>query len=127
MSQPQQHGDIGPEGTLASLYRTRRRVAGALSAPCESCGAPGGERCMGTQRGFCPLRWEAGVLIASRLASLEGLMGSGGEPRVAGSQGADAVPSSGEPSSASRQAEPERRHPNRHPVRTAPGQAAGVR
>lgn len=85
-----------------SLARTRQRIAAALSLPCPECAAPRGSYCTADAHGFCRYRFEKGLSLSVPAP----LLTSPANPAVA---------------SAAResQTQPERRHPNRHPVRSA--------
>lgn len=86
-----------------SLARTRQRIAAALSLPCPECAAPRGSYCTADARGFCRYRFEKGL----SLSILAPLQTSPASPPVAPSTSRES------------QTQPERRHPNRHPVRSA--------
>lgn len=86
-----------------SLARSRQRIDAALSLPCPECAAPRGSYCTGDARGLCRYRFEKGLSLSIPAP----LWTSPTTPVVSAS------------STTEQQTQPERRHPNRHPIRSA--------
>jgi hypothetical protein len=89
--------------TRQSLERSRRGLLNSLSIPCPECAAKPGTYCTADARGLCRYRWDKGLTL-SVPAPLA--------PATAGLP----APVLATPGS---KTEPDRRHPNRHPVRSA--------
>lgn len=89
--------------TSLSLARTQRTISNALSIACPQCAASQGVYCTPSANGFCRYRWEkaSGMSVPAQPP-----ITSKGLPTPAQS-----LPGS--------KTEPDRRHPNRHPVRSA--------
>jgi hypothetical protein len=85
------------------LARTRQRIDAALSLPCPECAAPRGSYCTADARGLCWYRFEKGLRL-SVPAPLRTIPATAAIAATAASE---------------QQNQPERRHPNRHPVRSA--------
>ena len=83
-----------------SLARTRQRIDAALSLPCPECAAEPGRYCTADARGLCRYRFEKGLAL-SVPAPLRAA-----DPAALSSLTPKSTP------------QLERRHPNRHPVRS---------
>jgi hypothetical protein len=86
--------------TRNSLALSLQRVENALSLSCPQCAAQPGVFCLPRVNGFCRYRYEKGLTLSIPAPGPRGL-----------SSPALTLP---EPKTA-----PDRRHPNRHPVRAA--------
>ncbi|MBF4591265.1 hypothetical protein [Curtobacterium sp. VKM Ac-1395] len=86
--------------TRRSLALTRQRVENALSIACPQCAAQPSVYCFLEARGFCRYRFEKGLSISIPAPGPRGLP----SPALT-------LPES--------KTAPDRRHPNRHPVRAA--------
>ncbi len=85
------------------LDRSRQRIAAALSLSCPECAASPGAYCTSALRGLCRVRFEQGLAF-SLVTPTRTKVSGGASPALS-------IPG--------QTAQPDRRHPNRHPVRSA--------
>lgn len=85
--------------THGSLARGRQRIEKALSLPCPQCAAAPGVYCLPSVNGFCRYRYEKGQALSVPPQVPRGVP----------------IPPLALPET---RTEPDRRHPNRHPVRS---------
>jgi hypothetical protein len=106
-SSPQlEYASLLERTTQQSLSRSRQTIANSLSIACPECAAKPGTYCVPSAGGFCQYRWGKALTLSIPAPLPSTATAAPGVPAPA-----LALPGS--------KTQPDRRHPNRHPVRSA--------